>query len=87
MKSAVVGQPGSQLHGIRTKCCNRSTRTGQAVSWHLFHHAIGLSFRERAIILHATCMAEIAARAPDSAPVRPPELAAEMAALRAAAAA
>lgn len=88
MKSATIGNPGSQLHGLRTKCCSRTTRTGQAVYWALTASKPDTSWRERAFVLHVECMAAMVAAAPSvGAPVRPPELAAEIAALKAAAAA
>ena len=83
MKTSVVGQPGSQLHGLSTKCCKRRTKPGQVVFWALTAPAANVSWRQRAFVLHADCMATMVANAPDGAPVRPPELAAEMAALRA----
>lgn len=87
MKTAVVGQPNSQLHGLKTKCCNSKTRTGQTVLWALTAPRPNASWRERAFVLHATCMAEQIAAAPDGAPTRRSAVRAELDALRAAAAA
>lgn len=87
MKTATVGQAGSQLHGIRAKCCPRKTKAGQVVFWTLTAGKPNASWRERAFILHATCMAEKIAAAPDSAPCRPAEIQAELDALKEAAAA
>lgn len=86
MKTAIVGQPNSQLHGIRAKCCPRKTRAGQVVFWTLTAGKPNASFRERAFIVHATCMAEKLATAPEGAPCRPPEIQAELDALKEAAA-
>lgn len=87
MKTAVVGQAGSQLHGIRAKCCPRSTKAGQVVFWTLTAGKPKAAWRERCFVLHATCMAEKIASAPAGAPARPTEIEAELAALRAASAA
>lgn len=87
MKTAIVGQPNSQLHGIRARCCPRKTKAGQVVFWTLTAAHKGVSWRERVFLVHATCMAEKIATAPESAPCRPPEIQAELDALAAAAAA
>lgn len=87
MKSALVGSPISQFHGLRTKCCRRSTRTGQAIYWQLTKGPKNASWRERVFVLHVACMAEMVAAAPQGAPARPAEIAAEIVALREAAAA
>lgn len=87
MRTVVVGQKGSQFHGLRTRCCPRKTRAGQTIFWALTAARPDASWRERAFVLHATCMATMIAAAPEGAPTRPPEIEAEIAALAAAAAA
>jgi len=92
MRTAVVGQSGTKFHNIRAKCCPRKTRAGQTIFWAMTAgpgtvarpHA---SWTERVFILHASCMAEMIDKAPVTAPTRPAEIAAELAALRAASAA
>lgn len=83
MRIVTVGQPNSQYHGLKTKCCNRTTRTGQTL---LFAQTAGkknASWRERAFALHVRCIADQVATAPLGAPVDQSAIAAEMAALRA----
>lgn len=87
VKTATVGQVGSQLHGLRAKCCPRKTKAGQVVFWTLTAGKPLASWEERAFVLHATCMAEKIAAAPAGAPCRPEEIQAELDALAAAAAA
>jgi hypothetical protein len=85
MQSAIVGQAGSRLCGIRSKCCNRDTLPGQSVYWHLTRGPENASYRERVFLLHSDCMAGMAKRAPEGVPAKASVVREEMAALRAAA--
>lgn len=85
MQVVTVGQPNSQYHGLKTRCCNRRTRTGQVLLFALTAARQGVSWRERAFALHTVCLAKQLATAPEGAPVAQSDVDAEFAALRAAA--
>lgn len=87
MKTAIVGGPDSRLHGLKAKCCNRTSKTGETVFWSLTAPRPKASWRERVFLLHADCMQAKIDAAPAGAPVGQAAVAAEVAALRSAAAA
>ena len=87
MKTAIVGGPDSRLYGHKAKCCNRTTKTGETILWSLTANRPGMSWRERVFSLHVECLKVKIAAAPVGAPVGQAAVAAEVAALRAAAAA
>lgn len=69
MRTALVGNAGSRLHGVKTRCCNRATKPGEAVLWTLTRPAKNVSYTERLVILHVDCTRRLCDQAPEGAPV------------------